>query len=168
MLKPLNQAGDTIVEVMVVLAILGLAIGISYATANQSLLNTRQAQENSQASEYVQSQVEALRYLAPNSKTNPNDNIFLPPTPAPPNSLYCIHDASAGSPLAIYPTADSCSFGPIPYTVLIYNCDQVTTSPCDSPNIAANSDTFVVQATWPDVSGQGNDTVTMVYRVHPQ
>lgn len=166
MLKRLNTSGDTIVEVMIVLAILGLAIGLAYATANQSLLNTRQAQENSQASEYVQSQIEALRYLAPNSNTNPTADIFAPPS-APPNSLYCIHDVTLPTPLAIYP-GDSCSFGTLPYTVIIYNCDQVTTSQCSSTDITANSDTFVVQATWPDVAGQGNDTVTMVYRAHAQ
>jgi type II secretory pathway pseudopilin PulG len=167
MLRPLSQIGDTIVEVMIVLAILGSAIGISYATANRSLLNARQAQENSQATEYVQSQVEALRYLAPNSNTNVNDNIFRPPLPDAPNAVYCIHDATANNPLAIYPI-DPCTFGSIPYTVLVYNCDQVTTNPCDNPNIAPNSDTFVMQATWPDVTGQGNDSVTLVYRVHAQ
>ena len=42
-----NQRGDTIIEVLIVLAVLGLAIGITYATANRSILNARQAQESS-------------------------------------------------------------------------------------------------------------------------
>src|SRR5437868_4001892 len=68
-----DHRGDTIVEVLVVLAVLGLAIGISFATANRSLLATRAAQENSQATSYLQSQVEELRYLAPASS---GQNIF--------------------------------------------------------------------------------------------
>ena|SRR5581483_11745898 len=164
MLRRLDALGDTIVEVMIVLAILGLAMGIAYATANRSLLNARQAQENSQAAEYVQSQIEGLRYLA--ASTDPNKNIFNPP--GAPTGIYCIHDPLNPTPLAISPP-DACSFGSVPYTILIYNCDKVTTAPqCDSADIAANSDSFVVQATWNDVSGQGTDTATMVYRAHAQ
>jgi len=157
----LTSRGDTIVEVMVVLAVLGMAIGISYATANRSLENTRQAQENSQATEYVQSQVEALRYLAPSSSTNPSDNVRQ-------LSAYCIHDPTSATPITLAASPTGCSFGSLPYTVVIYSCDDITTAPCDSPNITSGSDTFVVQATWPDVLGQGTDTVTMAYRVHPQ
>src|ERR1700683_2675070 len=88
--------GDTIVEVMVVLAVLGLAIGISYSTANRSLLDTDQAEENSQATEYAQGEVEDIRYLAPNSASNPSNpnfanatNIFKPTT------AFCITTPTA-------------------------------------------------------------------------
>src|SRR5690606_3729104 len=60
-MRKLGFRGDTIVEVMVVLAILGLALSISYATANRSLIQTRQAQENAEATEIARGQVEALR-----------------------------------------------------------------------------------------------------------
>jgi prepilin-type N-terminal cleavage/methylation domain-containing protein len=59
--RALNQAGDTIVEVMVVLAVLGLAFAISYATANHGLIQSRNAEEHSQALGIVDSQVELLR-----------------------------------------------------------------------------------------------------------
>lgn len=60
-LKKLNSAGDTIVEVMVVLAVLGLALSIAYATANRGLQQSRNAQEHSQALGIINSQVELLR-----------------------------------------------------------------------------------------------------------
>jgi|SRR5665213_1649297 len=140
--KTTRQAGDTIVEVMLVLAILGLAISISYATANRSLLNARQAQENSQATELVRSQLEALRTL---SKTGSSPNIFAV---WPVNS--CL---SQTSPYTIQSGA-ACALGSVPY--------QLTITYTSSP-----TDTFTIQAAWPDVLGLGNDTVTTVYRLHP-
>jgi prepilin-type N-terminal cleavage/methylation domain-containing protein len=140
-LRKAGQAGDTIVEVMVVLAILGLAISISYATANRSLLNARQAQENSQATELIQSQVEALRTLTTVGAT---PNIFSPAL-----QNYCLvlagitYTNSSGA---------ACALGSVPYQINI--------------TYATANDTFTVMATWPDVLGQGNDTVTTIYRLH--
>ena len=56
-----NSAGDTIVEVMIVLAVLGLAFAISYATANHGLIQARNAEEHSEALGLLDSQVELLR-----------------------------------------------------------------------------------------------------------
>jgi type II secretory pathway pseudopilin PulG len=154
-----DQLGDTIIEVMVVLAVLGLAIGIAYATANRSLLNARQAQENSEATGMVKAQVENLRLLSANStpaNTDPNTNIFLPTVP------YCVPDPSAASPIDT--NTSHCSSGSVPYSVLVYNCDKISTGPCFG---ASGPDTLVIQATWPDILGQGTDSVTLDYRLHP-
>ncbi len=159
-----NQLGDTIIEVMVVLAVLGLAISISYATANRSLLDARQAQENSQATWLVETQVENLRLLAPNSNTgntNLNTNIFLQTGP------FCVLDpTNPSNTTPIHTNVANCTFPTASYQVLIYNCDKLpTTGPCTNvtgPNVLA------VQATWDDALGQGQDTVTLNYRVHPQ
>jgi prepilin-type N-terminal cleavage/methylation domain-containing protein len=145
-LKKLGQTGDTIIEVMVVLAILGLAISISYATANRSLLNARQAQENSEATELIQSQIEALRTLTqagdtPNIFSPALQNYCLVPTGTAPNITYT---NASGS---------SCAMGSVAYQINI----TYTNSP---------TDTFTVTAVWPDVLGDGNDTVTTVYRLH--
>jgi type II secretory pathway pseudopilin PulG len=147
--KTFNQLGDTIVEVMVVLAVLGLAISISYATANRSLLNTRQALENSQATELVRSQVEAIRSMACSTG---NINCSANPALFTTGTSFCI-DTTASSYNVIPTTNPSCSQGTVPYGISItYN---------NTP-----TDTFTVVATWPDVLGQGNDTVTYVYRLH--
>lgn len=127
---------------MIVLAVLGLAIGIAYATANRSLLDARQAQENAEASQLVQSQIEALRTMTLDPAPN---NIFQP-------GPYCVTQTP---PYAVLPSGSGgCNIGAIPYTLTI----TYTNVP---------SDTFTVKATWPDVSGDGsNDTVTMNYRLH--
>jgi prepilin-type N-terminal cleavage/methylation domain-containing protein len=100
----LRERGDTIIEVMIVLAVLGLALGIAYATANRSLLNARQAQENSQATALVQSQVEALRALSKDT----TQNIYQV-------GPYCI---SQSTPYTIV-TGSSCQMGSVPYTLAI-------------------------------------------------
>jgi type II secretory pathway pseudopilin PulG len=162
----IRENGDTIVEVMVVLAILGLAIGISFATANRSLLNTNQAEENSQATDYAQSQVEDLRYLAPTSSSanpseNPGSNIFNPST------TFCITSPTVANPITT--TKANCVFGAQKYQVVVYNCDRYnagedSNNPC--AGTAAASDTFIVVATWPNILGQGTDSATLSYRVH--
>lgn len=149
-----REAGDTIVEVMIVLAVLSLSLSISYATANRSLLYTRQAQENAQATELTQSQIENLRVLAPTStpsNTNATTNIFLPTAP------YCVNNVNASPPIS-----HSCSSGL--YTYQVYDCASISTGPC---NGVGNSNTLVIQTTWADVLDQGTDSVTLTYKAYP-
>jgi prepilin-type N-terminal cleavage/methylation domain-containing protein len=170
MLHVRKQSGDTIVEVMMVLAILGLAISISYATASRGLQNTRQAQESSQVGENVLSQIETLRTLAPQGTNNSlstdpdykaNNNIYYPSKP------YCIKDLSASPPIET--NISNCMFSTgsaYQYQLLVYNCNNMPTDThCTST--APNTDTFVVEAVWPDITGSGTDSVTQTYRVHP-
>jgi type II secretory pathway pseudopilin PulG len=144
-LRRLSMRGDTIVEVMIVLAVLGLAIGISYATANRSLLNARQAQENSQATELVRSQLEQLRSMSAN--TNATDTAHYIYVSQP----FCI---AANGQVTLLPSA-SCNLGEASRYKVSINWGG-----------AASNDAFTVTATWDDVLGQGSDTVTLVYGVH--
>ena len=79
LIRKLNQAGDTIVEVMIVLAVLGLAIGIAYAAANRSLENARQAQENAEAVQLATTEYEPKRVSVTPSAKSRND-VRAPPT----------------------------------------------------------------------------------------
>jgi prepilin-type N-terminal cleavage/methylation domain-containing protein len=60
-IKKLNQRGDTIIEVMVVLAILSMAFGISYATANKGLNQSLNGEDHSEAVGIIDNQIEELR-----------------------------------------------------------------------------------------------------------
>jgi Tfp pilus assembly protein PilV len=159
-----RQAGDTIVEVIVVLAVLGLAVGISYATAHRSLLATRQAAENSQATALVQSQLETLKAYSAITG-DPAHDIYQTA------SSYCIDAAGAvvANPAipATMPTsltsdhskyAAACTVN-TPYHIAI-GYQKVDSS----GNLI---DTFTGRITWDDVQGSGQDTVTLVYRLHP-
>jgi type II secretory pathway pseudopilin PulG len=143
--------GDTIVEVMIVLAILGLSIGICYATANRSLLNARQAQENSIATEIAQSQVETIRALA--AANNPSDNVFQ-------SGPFCTYLVS-GDYHVMAPTTNPDGTYKAECTGAGPNSIFQTAVTYDS-----SKDTFTVVVTWPDVLGEGNDTVTQNYRTY--
>ena len=56
-----NQAGDTIVEVMVSVVVAGMALGAAYAISGASLRRGIEAQERTQATRLVQSQIEYLK-----------------------------------------------------------------------------------------------------------
>ncbi len=149
-LKRLKNRGDTIVEVMIVLTILGLAIGIAYATANSSLLDIRQAEEHAQANELAQSQIEALRtLLAPGS---PNIFIAGPFCLTPSGSTFAI----TPNPVSGWPTG--CTSGAAPYTIRVSDLSAIT------PSLPPDVFNIIIQ--WPDVHGQGNDTVTLNYQLH--
>jgi type II secretory pathway pseudopilin PulG len=155
-LKRLNSKGDTIVEVMIVLTILGLAIGISYATANSSLKDISQAEEHAQATELAQSQIEGLRtLLAPGS---PNIFITGPFCLVPSGSTYAIAPTSPTLwPGGTYPSGCQMS-GNTPYTIKV--------SDLSVANPALPPDTFEIIIQWPDIHGQGTDTVTLGYQLH--
>ncbi len=143
----LKQHGDTIVEVMIVLAVLGLALGISYRTATRSLLAVREAQENSEATQLLQSQVEGLYNLAPSA----TQNIFQ-------TSKFCI-DTASNTVTTTPPFA--CVQGI--YSISIIYCNTNTLNPLCAGH--PNDDTFVLTAIWQNVRGQGNDRIALTYRV---
>lgn len=61
-MRKLKQAGDTIVEVLVALAVSSLVMGSAIASANQSLRGSQRAQERSEAQKIAEAQLEQLRY----------------------------------------------------------------------------------------------------------
>ena len=149
--KYFASRGDTIVEVIIVLAVLSLAITITYSTASRSLLAARQAQENARATQLLRSQIEALRLLA-----------ATPRIPIPPikkdvfsqTGPFCI--IKGGTGYEAVPTSDA-------GCINIYTFYKID---INHTNTFGKPDTFTLTASWPDVSGQGDDTMVMNYRVH--
>ena len=156
--KPLRRSsrGDTIVEVMIVLAVLGFAISISYATANRSLLDARRAQESSEAGSLLQTQVEGLRSMAAIPTPSADQNIFRPTA-----TKFCVNTA-----VSPYLLVDITEPAPPPATDPCYKRSLYYVSITYINDAASNPDTFTLKATWPDVAGEGDDSVTLIYRVH--
>lgn len=84
----INTRGDTIVEVLIALAILSLAMSITYATVNSSINGLAIARSTSRATALMQQQAELLRiadisrvrtlYFCITSETNPPEVVFSP------------------------------------------------------------------------------------------
>jgi len=70
-----NQAGDTIVEVLIALSVIGLVLAGAYATSSKSLEIVRQAQERTEASKIVENQLEVIRAVA-GVASDPSTNVI--------------------------------------------------------------------------------------------
>lgn len=60
-IQKIGQAGDTIVEVLIVTAVLGLVLAGSYAIASRSLKGMQQAQERGEALKLAEGQLESVK-----------------------------------------------------------------------------------------------------------
>lgn len=66
-----NNKGDTIVEVLISIAVLGLILSVSYALANRDTQYVQQSQERAEAQKISEQQLELLRdYLTPDTDWN--------------------------------------------------------------------------------------------------
>lgn len=137
-----SERGDTIVEVLLCLAILGLALSISYATANRALLIARNAEEHSEALQYLNSQVELARADASDASLY-NEG-----------STFCM-DNTTGKPVV-----PGCSVG-------TDNRYQISNSYIIQPVLAPGpQDIFTFSITWPGVSDLGQQHEHITYKIH--
>ncbi|MFA5004233.1 MAG: prepilin-type N-terminal cleavage/methylation domain-containing protein [Candidatus Saccharimonadales bacterium] len=136
-----KQAGDTIVEVLIAIAIVSLVLAGAYAATNRNLLTTQDTLEHSQALQLVQAQLEFLRKN--NIATGANNCFTTGGVPAVDNGV---------------PGNDPC----------IVTADGIMAAanvqPSFTLHITGNMSTvYVVSAVWPGLNG-ANDNVTMYYR----
>jgi Tfp pilus assembly protein FimT len=146
-----GERGDTIVEVLIAMAVAASVLGISYGAMNRNMLIIRDNQERTEASKILQGQIELLRSLA----------LTTPLSVPAPNTSFCM--LSNGTPKlfsdSTYPranlTADDFSKYPTPECVNGFFNLAITTT--DGIN-------YHFYARWEKVYGGGRDEVQMVYR----
>lgn len=166
-MKALKNQGDTIVEVLIVLAVLGFAISISYASASRSLADAEQSEENSYAAELAQTQVEEIRSMVLGSTEAPTGSISglasIPVSPGPPPSQqFCMNGGTASPSICQLQNNGN----GVTYTVTDTLTQTQNTNPANDMYIPyVNS--FEVAVTWPDIQGQGTDEVTLYYNAYP-
>ncbi len=100
--KRLNGRGDTIVEVLVALAVIGIILVSGYLLASASLRAERSSQEHSEALQVGESQIESIKsYLAanPTASLNTLDNT---------NGSFCIHNSP--TPNTLFVDTSNCKF----------------------------------------------------------
>ncbi len=76
-----NQSGETIVEVLISLSILGLVLGAGYASASDSIQTAQDTQERIEASQLARGMIESIKYMASRSEYD-NNNLLFPHGPA--------------------------------------------------------------------------------------
>lgn len=162
--KALGERGDTIVEVMIVLAILSFAIIIAYSSANRSLADARQSEENSYAAELAQSQVEQIRSAVINSNDTSTGSISNLNAQEMSGASFCMSAGSAitttaAAFLSPNPCIPTNTTGGVPYTLADTLSQPVQSLPA--------LDSFQILVTWPDALGQGEDTLTLFYQAVP-
>lgn len=162
--KSQSERGDTIVEVMIVLAILSFAIIIAYSSANRSLADARQSEQNSYAAELAQSQVEQIRSAVISSNHTTSGLISNLNSQEMSGASFCMSNGSAISTVAAAiltpnPCIPTNTSGGVPFTLTDTLSQPVQSLPA--------LDNFQVQVTWPDALGQGEDTLTLFYQAVP-
>ena len=170
MLKKIENRGDTIVEVLIALAVLSLAFAISYSTANAALIQSQNAQEHSLALEYLDSQIEELRYAAYNpslnivptnefNETTTNNTSFCLYTNSHTNKLQSSSTFTYSESESVFMLHPHCnvSGGSFHYHIAI------------TPNINVNQQsTFNVSVWWNGLGSLGKQSEQLSYRVYLQ
>lgn len=142
-----SQAGDTIVEVIIAVAVVATILVGAFITTNRSTHTVRDAEEHAEALQFLQGQVELLRAAADTSGALTGANLGTP---------FCFDDTlamhAAGS------NACAGAGGVVPYDFSI-SCSALSGG-CPAPQYKVT--TFDLKVTWPSITGNA-DAVYLSY-----
>lgn len=141
----LRQQGDTVVEVLISIAIVSLVLSGAFVTANRSLQATRGAQERQNALKMVEAQVEQIKFL---SKDSP-DTIFGTSVPA----SFCLNANTAVASSDVRCRVNAAG-------------NPTTNVPAYNLTVTRSTNLFTVRASWDNVRGTGQDLVEIKYKVY--
>ena len=163
MLK-MDSRGDTIVEVMISLAVLALAFAISYSTAQATMNNIQNSQEHSTALEYLDTQMEALHYIA---------NQSVPPISLMSRDAFCLQLSNvAGGSVQVQPydfTTANPGQNPRYWTGSASKCKQSQGSfYYYEAIIPTTPNNYTVKIWWPGLGNLGVQSEQLSYRVYMQ
>jgi len=144
-LRNLSERGDTLVEVLISIAVLSMVLGGAFVVTNSSLQGSRAAQERVNALKIVEGQLEQIKNLAANNSAA----LFGPAVP--PN--FCV----ASSLTVVSSSNAACAVGT--------DGTPTTVEPTFHIVIAQASNTFTITTTWYSVRG-GQNNISMKYRVY--
>lgn len=168
--RKLNNTGDTIVEVLISVALVGVVLAGAYAAVISSLNASQQSLERSQAIKLLETQLERLKSLASTNYGLINGT----------NPSFCINGSMGKSDLSVVSIngvglyADVLDSPPAGY----YHPDCVLDSSSNihsstSRSIAyfvsierTGTDNYTAMARWHRTGG-GREEAKIVYRVHP-
>lgn len=141
-----HQRGDTLVEVLIAIAVVSLVMGGAYVTTNRSLLATRAAQERGNALKIAEAQIEQLKGMVATDSAA----VFGAGVPSP----FCISNTGT----IVASTNAACTVGT--------NGAPTTAEPRFRLSIVRSGNTFSLTESWVNVSGANSDQLQMKYRVY--
>jgi type II secretory pathway pseudopilin PulG len=157
--RPLSQTGDTIVEVLIAIAIISLVLTGAFSTTHKSLAATRSSQEHSEALKLLESQIENIRsYAIYPATTNPAEPFCVNPAVTPQLVKF-------GPAVTIPASANNDSLATPPYPT---NCQLPSSGGAYNYYVSAVYDStakvYDLRARWNALGGTGNNQVELFYR----
>jgi prepilin-type N-terminal cleavage/methylation domain-containing protein len=140
-----QQAGDTMVEVLIAMAILSFVLSGAYAVTNRTLANSRQAQERGEALQLATQQLELLSRFVATATVAEIANL-----------------KSTGSPRCVQLENDSL-FVTDPGDECI-STDEIEYRTSFRYVTVAGQNHYEVTVGWPAATGNGDDNLNLVYR----
>lgn len=139
-----SQRGDTIIEVLIAMTVIGIVLGAAFGIANRALQTGRAAQEQTEALKVAESQLELMKAFLRSS--NNNIQAFAAP--------FCI-DRGASDPLAAAVATSN---------AICNNIDPngVSGSGLYSVSITEDLGTYKVAVSWTRVGTESDDPGQLV------
>jgi prepilin-type N-terminal cleavage/methylation domain-containing protein len=159
-MKRLNKRGDTIVEVLIAIAIISVVLAGAYISANHTLNNSRQSQERNEAIKVAEGQLERLKGFA----SSGDQTIFTTP------NTFCVDDTNAivtatNPPAGSVPALDSDNFGSYQGACTGQGLGNLFNVVVERNG--GNANQFSVFIRWDRAGGNARDEVKIVDRIYP-
>lgn len=138
-----GERGDTIVEVMIAVAIVSMVLGGAYVSTNNNIQTSRNTEEQGSALKLAESQVEQLKGIVSVDPAKIFDS---------PYSNFCIYQD------VLYDSGNA-------NCTVDFRGSQGTNQPQYQLSVNRSNSTFTVNVRW-DKLGGGQSNVRMVYRIH--
>lgn len=145
-LRKLTQRGDTIVEVLIAIAVITTVMSGAFLMTNRSLQGTRDAQDRVNATKLTESQLELLKNVVANNSAV----VFGGSAPA----SFCI----TGSVTIVASSNSAC-------TMDVTGAPTIS-QPAFSLSITRLTNTFTISNSWTSVRGNTNNNVQLKYRIY--
>lgn len=143
-----KQTGDTIVEVMLAIIVIGGTLGGAFAIANRSTKTTQANYERYQAQVIANNQAELLKQYM--KKTVNHDSFNNT------SGNQCINDANGEPKAGVY-----CERPNVPYVVDVQCIDEPIATKCSNSSTYNN---YKIRVEWDSLNG-GKDNVELFYGV---
>jgi len=158
--KRINQAGDTIVEVLIATAVVSSVLAGAFLVSQKSTIAVRDSQEHGEMLQVLQGQVELVRAMALVATDDSSGVFDGPPTAA---QYFCINGTDPASPARVdFPlTFDTTTYAGYPP-----ECSDIQTRYNVTITYDSSSHVFSFSGRWDKLSG-GQNQEQLSYRMYP-